>query len=241
MMNTPEAVLSVVFIAIFIIEHGDSIAGTGNPGRPTTVQHKEPSKSPYGKFIHHQYEDTMQAVLPDPRFVGVRKGRNITIQCGCRSFLPVSNNITWFKEHTNGSFVTYVLKDEHISMAEDVLFIKNVQKKHNGVYICNFTTNGQKLFPCGTEVMVLGSVNHATAKSKNIMKDAIIMVQTILIVVFISVPVLIVMEMKKKRTLKIEDHTYEGLEAYQSATYEDIQTVRVLATKTMEGEHPCLE
>ncbi|XP_072270678.1 B-cell antigen receptor complex-associated protein beta chain isoform X2 [Pyxicephalus adspersus] len=158
MMNTPEAVLSVVFIAIFIIEHGDSIAGTGNPGRPTTVQHKEPSKSPYGKFIHHQYEDTMQAVLPDPRFVGVRKGRNITIQCGCRSFLPVSNNITWFKEHTNGSFVTYVLKDEHISMAEDVLFIKNVQKKHNGVYICNFTTNGQKLFPCGTEVMVLGAV-----------------------------------------------------------------------------------
>ncbi|XP_018416334.1 PREDICTED: B-cell antigen receptor complex-associated protein beta chain [Nanorana parkeri] len=126
-------------------------------------------------------------------------------------------------------------------MNQSILYMNKVQKKHNGIYFCNFTRNNLTRVPCATELMVFGSGNQATAKSRNIMKDAIIMVQTILIVLFISVPISILMEMKKKRTLKIEDHTYEGLEAYQTATYEDIQTVRMFTTKTMEGEHPCLE
>ncbi|KAM5135040.1 B-cell antigen receptor complex-associated protein beta chain [Mantella aurantiaca] len=241
MMNTPEVTLSAVLIVIFIIEHGDRAVGTDSPG-PTTTPCTEPAKEPLRvKSINPVHRITNNLVLQDPRFVGVRKGRIVSIQCGCLSTLPTNSNVTWYLGHQDGSVISYLLEDDHMTMEENILLIKKVQKKHSGIYFCNFTRNGLNRVPCGTELMILGSGNKASAMSRNVIKDAIITVQTILIVLFTSVPVLLLMEMKKKRTLKIEDHTYEGLEAYQTATYEDIQTVRVLASKTMEGEHPCLE
>ncbi|XP_040186313.1 B-cell antigen receptor complex-associated protein beta chain [Rana temporaria] len=241
MMNTPEATLSVIFIAIFIIEHGDKAVGTTSPG-PANATCTEPTKGLLRVTTNKPVPmATKNLLLQDPRFVGVKKGRNISIQCGCRSNLSIDHNITWYLGYQNGSFISYLELDKHIKIEDNKLFIKKVHKNHNGIYFCNITTDGLNRVPCGTELMVLGSGNQATSESRNRMKDAIIMIQTILIVLFTTVPVLLLMEMKKKRTLKIEDHTYEGLEAYQSPTYEDIQTVRVLASKTMEGEHPCLE
>ncbi|XP_077316285.1 B-cell antigen receptor complex-associated protein beta chain [Lithobates pipiens] len=241
MMNIPEATLSVIFIAIFIIEHGDRAVGTASPGPANTTTCPETTK-PLLLAIHKPVPwPTDNLLLQEPRFIGVKKGRNISIRCGCLTPPPIDSNITWYLGHQNGSFISYLESDKHIEIEDSVLFIKKVHKNHNGIYYCNFTIAGPNRLPCGTELMVLGTGNKATSASRNRMKDAIIMVQTILIVLFITVPVLLLMEMKKKRTLKIEDHTYEGLEAYQSPTYEDIQTVRVLASKTMEGEHPCLE
>lgn len=242
MMNTPEATLSVIFIAIFIIEHGDRAVGTASPGPANTTTFPGTTKRQLRVTTPKSVQWPLNYLsLQELRFVGLKKGWTVRLKCGCESYLPTDSNITWYLGHQNGSFISYLESDKHIQIESNILLIKKVHKNHNGIYFCNFTINGANRLPCGTELMVLGSSDKATSASRNRMKDAIIMVQTILIVLFITVPVLLLMEMKKKRTLKIEDHTYEGLEAYQSPTYEDIQTVRVLASKTMEGEHPCLE
>ncbi|XP_075701202.1 B-cell antigen receptor complex-associated protein beta chain [Rhinoderma darwinii] len=181
-------------------------------------------------------------LMQDPRFIAVKKGRTIYIQCGCWSGYTKNCVVSWFRGHQNGTLISYVEEEPRIIINQSSLIIKNVQKKDIGVYFCNYNTSGgPQKSTCGTELMLVGCGKVDTAKARNTMKDAIIVIQTILIVLFVVIPITLLREMKKKRSLKIEDHTYEGLEAYQTATYEDIQNVRVLAAKTMEGEHPCLE
>ncbi|KAM9296285.1 B-cell antigen receptor complex-associated protein beta chain [Gastrophryne carolinensis] len=214
-------------------------------GNKAEVQHKNKTgqRPPIdGQRYQLWSENDDDMLIQDPRFAGVRIGRHIVIKCGCRGFLPKNANITWYQGNEDGTVISYVSDtDPTVKMQENLLTIEKVQPKHSGYYFCNFTTKGVRRVPCGTELVVLGSGNRTTALSRNTAKDAIILIQTVLIVLFITVPAMLLMEMKKKRSLKIEDHTYEGLEAYQTATYEDIQTVRVLAAKTMEGEHPCVE
>ncbi|XP_063815534.1 B-cell antigen receptor complex-associated protein beta chain isoform X2 [Pseudophryne corroboree] len=179
-------------------------------------------------------------MLHDPRFVAVRKGWNISIECRNKNALE-NSSFSWSLTHSNGS-VTNCLPDSYISMHENYLILTKIQKHHSGTYFCKFNTSeGEKTSPCGTELVVVDCGNPVAAKSRNTMKDAIIMIQTILIVLFLLVPGIMLMEMNKKRSMKIEDHTYEGLEAYQTATYEDIQNVRVLSAKSMEAEHPCVQ
>ncbi|XP_073438455.1 B-cell antigen receptor complex-associated protein beta chain isoform X1 [Dendrobates tinctorius] len=181
-------------------------------------------------------------VMQTPRFFAVRKGRTVSMQCGCALKLPATCTVSWFRGHQNGSLISYVEPDPHIIFKDNNLIITNVQRKDSGVYFCKYNTSREiKQSHCGTELMIVGCGKPDTVKTRNTMKDAIIVIQTILIVLFVVVPITLLREMKRKRSLKIEDHTYEGLEAYQTATYEDIQNVRVLAAKTMEGEHPCLE
>ncbi|KAM3923867.1 B-cell antigen receptor complex-associated protein beta chain [Leptodactylus fuscus] len=181
-------------------------------------------------------------VLQNPRFVAVKKGRTVNIHCGCVWKSHEGCTVSWYRGHQNGSLLSYVEPEPRIILQENRMTIKDVQKKDTGIYFCNYnTSSGLKQTTCGTELMILGYGNIETAKSRNTMKDAIIVIQTILIVLFLVIPITLLRKMNKKRSLKIEDHTYEGLEAYQTATYEDIQNVRVLAAKTMEGEHPCLE
>ncbi|KAM4030396.1 B-cell antigen receptor complex-associated protein beta chain [Anomaloglossus baeobatrachus] len=182
------------------------------------------------------------SMMQSPRFIAVKKGRTVTIQCGCVWEFHANCTVSWYRGHQNGSLISYLAPDPHIIFEDNCLIIKNVQRKDSGVYFCKYNTSREiKQSSCGTELMIVGCGNTETAKSRNTMKDAIIVIQTILIVLFVVVPITLLREMKRKRSVKIEDHTYEGLEAYQTATYEDIQNVRVLAAKTMEGEHPCLE
>ncbi|CAH2302812.1 B-cell antigen receptor complex-associated beta chain [Pelobates cultripes] len=198
-------------------------------------------------------EDNRQGnmfLCQDPRFIAARKGRTVSIICSfAAEHLNTSHcNTTWYLGMPNGSFISNVIpdKDPKISIngskSCSVLLLKNIQKKHSGIYFCKINTNsGERISHCGTEVMVLGYGSLENAKSRNMMKDAIIIIQTILIALFIVIPAMLIIEMKKKRSVKMEDHTYEGLEIYQSATYEDIQNVRVLSSKSMIGEHPCME
>ncbi|XP_066442574.1 B-cell antigen receptor complex-associated protein beta chain isoform X2 [Eleutherodactylus coqui] len=182
------------------------------------------------------------AMLQNPRFVLLRKGLTVNLQCGCRREFPPNCSTFWYLGQQNGAVINYLENDHRTTMHNNCLTIRDVQKKDNGVYFCEHKTAGErKQLPCGTELMVVAYRTPETVKAKNSMKDTIIVIQMFLILLFTVVPITLVREMKRKRSLKIEDHTYEGLEAYQAATYEDIQTVRVLAAKTMEGEHPCIE
>ncbi|KAG8566750.1 hypothetical protein GDO81_013363 [Engystomops pustulosus] len=216
-MTTIEAILCALCIAVFSLDQGCC--------------------------AWNKTSEETGSVQQNPRFIAVKKGRTVNIHCGCKWEHSENCNISWYRGLQNGSLDGYIKSDSRYVLQENCLTIKKVQPKDNGIYFCSYTTTRREIkrSQCGTELMIVGCGNVDSAKARNTMKDAIIVIQTVLIVLFVVVPITLLREMKKKRSLKIEDHTYEGLEAYQTATYEDIQNVRVLAAKTMEGEHPCLE
>ncbi|XP_035304148.1 B-cell antigen receptor complex-associated protein beta chain isoform X3 [Cricetulus griseus] len=75
-------------------------------------------------------------------------------------------------------------------------------------------------------------------KRRNTLKDGIIMIQTLLIIVFIIVPIFLLLDKDDSKAGMEEDHTYEGLNIDQTATYEDIVTLRTGEVKWSVGEHP---
>ncbi|XP_026258077.2 B-cell antigen receptor complex-associated protein beta chain isoform X5 [Urocitellus parryii] len=75
-------------------------------------------------------------------------------------------------------------------------------------------------------------------KRRNTLKDGIIMIQTLLIILFIIVPIFLLLDKDDSKAGMEEDHTYEGLDIDQTATYEDIVTLRTGEVKWSVGEHP---
>ncbi|XP_069809024.1 B-cell antigen receptor complex-associated protein beta chain [Dendropsophus ebraccatus] len=229
-MTTREAVLCAFCIAALLLDQG------------CCAQNKTFEQSDQGCRPRNYTCEGSDDLRQHYRFMGVKKGKTARIPCGHRYLIPRNSTISWYRGHQNGSVITYLDQEPHMKKEENSLIINNVQSKDNGVYFCICNTTKEMVRSiCGTELMVLGCHTTKTAQTRNTMKDTIIVIQTMLIALFLVVPVTLLRDMNKKRSLKIEDHTYEGLEAYQTATYEDIQTVRVLAAKSMEGEHPCLE
>uniref|UniRef100_A0A2K6LB98 CD79b molecule n=2 Tax=Rhinopithecus TaxID=542827 RepID=A0A2K6LB98_RHIBE len=78
----------------------------------------------------------------------------------------------------------------------------------------------------------------AQLKQRNTLKDGIIMIQTLLIILFIIVPIFLLLDKDDSKAGTEEDHTYEGLDIDQTATYEDIVTLRTGEVKWSVGEHP---
>ncbi|PNJ50751.1 B-cell antigen receptor complex-associated protein beta chain isoform X4 [Pongo pygmaeus] len=78
----------------------------------------------------------------------------------------------------------------------------------------------------------------AQLKQRNTLKDGIIMIQTLLIILFIIVPIFLLLDKDDSKAGMEEDHTYEGLDIDQTATYEDIVTLRTGEVKWSVGEHP---
>uniref|UniRef100_A0A671F8H1 CD79b molecule n=1 Tax=Rhinolophus ferrumequinum TaxID=59479 RepID=A0A671F8H1_RHIFE len=78
----------------------------------------------------------------------------------------------------------------------------------------------------------------AQLKRRNTLKDGIIMIQTLLIILFIIVPIFLLLDKDDSKAGMEEDHTYEGLNIDQTATYEDIVTLRTGEVKWSVGEHP---
>ncbi|XP_012888729.1 PREDICTED: B-cell antigen receptor complex-associated protein beta chain isoform X3 [Dipodomys ordii] len=83
-----------------------------------------------------------------------------------------------------------------------------------------------------------GFSNLAQLKRRNTLKDGIIMIQTLLIILFIIVPIFLLLDKDDSKSGMEEDHTYEGLNVDQTATYEDIVTLRTGEVKWSVGEHP---
>ncbi|XP_029429776.1 B-cell antigen receptor complex-associated protein beta chain [Rhinatrema bivittatum] len=186
-----------------------------------------------------------------PRFIATRKGSTVHFHCSCGRFCPLMaiQKVSWYQgtenstvlqnlTHGNPSFHGKVFA----SNTSATITINKVQQKDNGIYFCRFSTReGHHQSTCGTELKVLGIRSLKSLKTKNTLKDAIIMIQTVLIVLFVSIPVLMIIDKNARSDPIEEDHTYEGLEIEQAPMYEDIVTLRAVESKWTAAEHPCLE
>ncbi|NXS99983.1 CD79B protein, partial [Jacana jacana] len=176
-----------------------------------------------------------------PRYVAAKK--NSPVHFICYSQEPQS--MQWYKmvkdsnelhELENTSRYSIKTRDKFINFT-----ISKITYEDNGVYVCdskNFMAEKKRPHLCGTELRVMGHSSIQQIQSRNTLKDAIIIIQSILLVVFISVPMLLFLDKGEGKESPEEDHTYEGLEVEQMATYEDITPFRDMKAKWTVGEHP---
>ncbi|XP_075299749.1 B-cell antigen receptor complex-associated protein beta chain [Opisthocomus hoazin] len=181
-------------------------------------------------------------VQQHPRYVAAK--RNMPVHFICYSQDP--HSMQWYKM-TEDSDELYELghstsrysierKDKFINFT-----IFRITYEDNGIYVCdskNLTAEKKQPHLCGTELRVMGHRNIQQIQSRNTLKDAIIIIQSILLVVFISVPLLLFLDRGEHKESPEEDHTYEGLAVEQMATYEDITPFRDMKAKWTVGEHP---
>ncbi|XP_061872693.1 B-cell antigen receptor complex-associated protein beta chain-like [Colius striatus] len=176
------------------------------------------------------------------RFVPVRKNTAVYFIC----YSPEPHRLQWYKTFPdseelhelghNTSSYSIQRTDTFINLT-----IPSVTHGHNGVYVCdsaNLTAERRRPRACGTELRVMGHSTLQQFQSRNTLKDAIIIIQSLLLVIFISVPVLLFLDKDEGKKSPEEDHTYEGLEVEQMATYEDITPFRDVKAKWTVGEHP---
>ncbi|XP_010615054.1 B-cell antigen receptor complex-associated protein beta chain isoform X2 [Fukomys damarensis] len=163
----------------------------------------------------------------------------------------ISSKVTW-------SWKQQQAKDEEISVVPQgksrflqtsnntvhTLTIQGIQFEDNGIYFCQQQCDRKTgkspsiIQGCGTELRVMGFSTLAQVKQRNTLKDGIIMIQTLLIILFIIVPIFLLLDKDDSKAGMEEDHTYEGLDIDQTATYEDIVTLRTGEVKWSVGEHP---
>ncbi|NWR98235.1 CD79B protein, partial [Motacilla alba] len=176
------------------------------------------------------------------RYVAVKK--NMPIYLVCYSQEP--QLMQWYKTAEDRddfsvldqSTTSYHIKRTNTSIN---LTLLRTSSEDSGIYVCDWKglTQKEKLHSCGTELRVMGTSSIKQFQNRNTLKDAIIIIQSILLVVFISIPILLFLDKASdnKKTPE-EDHTYEGLEVEQMATYEDITPFRDVKAKWTVGEHP---
>ncbi|XP_006970564.3 B-cell antigen receptor complex-associated protein beta chain isoform X2 [Peromyscus maniculatus bairdii] len=176
-----------------------------------------------------------------PRYVA--KKRNSMVKLSCTS--KYSSILTWFRKQGDQEPQKLVQNEGHISMMQNgsvsTLTIQSIQFEDNGVYFCKQQCNNTNLdaaWSCGSEIKVLGFSTLDQLKQRNTLKDGIIMIQTLLIILFIIVPIFLLLDKDDSKAGMEEDHTYEGLNIDQTATYEDIVTLRTGEVKWSVGEHP---
>lgn len=175
-----------------------------------------------------------------PRFVAKKRGSVVEIKCN----MEEQGSVSWFwKRDMNSELKEVALEPGRIERNQSThsatLTIKGIQFQDNGIYICQQECPNRSIENgCGTELRVLGFSTLAQLKRRNALKDGIIMIQTTLIILFITVPIFLLLDKDDSKPGMEEDHTYEGLNIDQTATYEDIVTLRTGEVKWSVGEHP---
>nr|CAG31473.1 hypothetical protein RCJMB04_6m21 [Gallus gallus] len=177
-----------------------------------------------------------------PRYIAAKKNTSVHFIC----YTSQPHAMQWYKALGNG-------KEFHVlDQSSDRFSINNtndrisftisrISYEDNGIYVCdskNLTEEKRQPNSCGTEIRVMSRSNIQQIQNRNTLKDTIIIIQTILLVIFISVPMLLFLEKGDRKERPEEDHTYEGLEVEQIATYEDITPFRDMKAKWTVGEHP---
>lgn len=175
-----------------------------------------------------------------PRFIAKKRGATVKFYC----YTDHPGTMTWFREQKSQE-PQKLPKEGHISQTKNgsayILTIDKIQFEDNGIYFCKQECNNANFAfaqGCGTELRVLGVSTWSKMKQRNTLKDGIIMIQTLLIIVFIIVPIFLLLDKDDGKAGMEEDHTYEGLNIDQTATYEDIVTLRTGEVKWSVGEHP---
>ncbi|XP_069490148.1 B-cell antigen receptor complex-associated protein beta chain [Ambystoma mexicanum] len=185
-----------------------------------------------------------------PRFLAARKGSTVHLYCSCGLLCSSRGvkEVSWHRGTESGTLLQKLTEDPNargstvVTNNSSSFTLHKIQYEDNGIYYCLFQTKAGPQVPfCGTEVKVLGFGNTESIATRNTLKDAIILIQTILIVVFLAVPFLLVIEKSNKPVQIDEDHTYEGLQIEEAATYEDILAYHIGDAKWTMGEHPCQE
>ncbi|XP_006912371.1 B-cell antigen receptor complex-associated protein beta chain [Pteropus alecto] len=183
---------------------------------------------------------TCSQIWQHPRFMAKKRGSTVTIEC----FMKILGNVNWLRKQAADSEPKLLhLEQGHIEQTQSAtnatLIIRNIQYQDNGIYFCQQECpEGSPERGCGTELRVMGFSTLAQLKRRNTLKDSIILIQTLLIIVFIIVPIFLLLDKDDHKAGMEEDHTYEGLNIDQTATYEDIVTLRTGEVKWSVGEHP---
>ncbi|NXK91665.1 CD79B protein, partial [Formicarius rufipectus] len=178
-----------------------------------------------------------------PRYVVVKKNMPIYLICYSHN----AKNMQWYKTAENSTDLCGLdVGNSYYSIKSTGTFINltiiRTTYNDSGIYVCDRKNLLKKsnLHACGTELRVVGHSNIKQIQNRNTLKDAIIIIQSILLVIFISIPILLLLDKVSGSGKKCpeEDHTYEGLEVEQMATYEDITPFRDVKAKWTVGEHP---
>ncbi|XP_033913397.3 B-cell antigen receptor complex-associated protein beta chain-like isoform X2 [Acipenser ruthenus] len=190
-------------------------------------------------------------VVQSPRFLGMKTGANVCLSCMIDS--QDAAEVKWWKRLENGDQLYWnesasATNVSHSSSRCFNLNIKKIKSFHSGVYYCNIQINNVIKNGSGTELKVHARIEREEIASKNTVKDAIILIQGVLLLAFCCAPFLLNLskdDAESDNGELEEEHTYEGLEIGQNentATYEDIVTVqRNGEARWMYGEHPCQE
>ncbi|NXH98759.1 CD79B protein, partial [Pachycephala philippinensis] len=176
------------------------------------------------------------------RYVAVRKGMAVHLIC----YSQEAQNLTWYKTAEDRDVLSvldqstpsYSIERRNTSIN---LTLLRTTYGDSSIYVCDRKDLKKKeeLHSCGTELRVMGTSSIKQVQNRNTLKDAIIIIQSILLVIFISIPILLLLDkVRGKKKIPEEDHTYEGLEVEQMATYEDITPFRDVKAKWTVGEHP---
>ncbi|XP_053114977.1 B-cell antigen receptor complex-associated protein beta chain [Hemicordylus capensis] len=187
-------------------------------------------------FSDPQNESSLN--MTHTRFIAARWGSKVTFSCpsGTNLVKKVAENKNWTEEELK--------KEPRINITNNSTFkvikITKLQYADSGIYFCKSAKEEEKKC-CGTELRVMGVSSFEQVKNRNNLKDTIILIQTILLVLFVSIPVFLTLGKGDGRDMSAEDHTYEGLTVELADTYEDIGNYQDKTEKWDLGEHPCEE
>ncbi|XP_014740280.1 PREDICTED: B-cell antigen receptor complex-associated protein beta chain [Sturnus vulgaris] len=175
------------------------------------------------------------------RYVVIKKNMPISFIC----YTQEPQTLQWYKTEEKKNVLSgldqnmpsYSIERTNISIN---LTLFRATFEDRGIYVCDRKGLLQKeeLHSCGTELRVMGTSSIKQVQNRHTLKDAIIIIQSILLVIFISIPILFFLDKGEEKKSPEEDHTYEGLEVEQMATYEDITPFRDVKAKWTVGEHP---
>ncbi|XP_044274696.1 B-cell antigen receptor complex-associated protein beta chain [Varanus komodoensis] len=186
--------------------------------------------------------DTSAALkLTHSRFIAARRGNNVSFNCFLNSMAK------WYKEAEKGKYLELkntsrveVTRNESMVMVH----IRKLQQADSGIYVCDSNISDSRRIQqqcCSTELRVMGISTFEQVQSRHTLKDAIIVIQSTLLVLFVSIPLLLTLGKGESKDAPGEDHTYEGLTVELADTYEDIGPYQERTEKWNIGEHPCEE
>uniref|UniRef100_A0A8I3WHE8 B-cell antigen receptor complex-associated protein beta chain n=1 Tax=Callithrix jacchus TaxID=9483 RepID=A0A8I3WHE8_CALJA len=174
-----------------------------------------------------------------PRFIARKRGFTVKIQCYTDG---TSSIVSWLRKQKMDEEPQQVnLEQGHMHQTQNgsvtTLTIQDIRFEDNGIYFCQQECKNplEVYLGCGTELRVMGFSTLEQLKRRNTLKDSIIMIQTLLIILFIIVPIFLLLDKDDSKAGMEEDHTYEGLNIDQTATYEDIVTLRTGEVKWSVG------
>ncbi|NWZ67322.1 CD79B protein, partial [Acrocephalus arundinaceus] len=181
-------------------------------------------------------------VYQNLRYVAIKKNMPIYLMC----YSQEAQIMQWYKTAEDRDELSVLDQNMPSYSVERTntsinLTLFRATSQDSGIYVCDRKGLEQKqqLHSCGTELRVMGTSSIQQVQNRNTLKDAIIIIQSILLVIFISIPILLFLDKASgNKKSPEEDHTYEGLEVEQMATYEDITPFRDVKAKWAVGEHP---